>query len=541
MSVLGLAGIVIASLAVAADWPQWRGLNRAAKVTDFKPPAKWPTQLTKKWSVPVGDGDATPSLVGDKLYVFAMQDGNEIIRCLDAATGNELWQDKYEAQGATGPAGGHAGPRASPTVAEGKVVTIGVRGMVSSLDAQTGKVLWRKDDFKSWPGFFTSSSPIVVDGLCIAQLGGERAGGIVAYDLTSGDEKWKWTEDGPAYASPVLMQIGGDKLVVAMTAGKIVALGAGDGKLAWEAVAGGGGGGRGGRGGPPGGGFGGQPGERGERGGPRGERGAPPGRGREAGEQAETAARAATAKEEAVKQEAVKQDTEKQEAAKLAQAATEQRDGGAQPGGERRGGPGGGRGGRGGGMGGGRSYNASTPVVDGNTIYYGGPTGIKAVKLEKDGDKVVAKELWNNPEATVQYNSPVLKDGKLFGLTQGGIFFCVNVETGKTAWLSRGAQSEGGPPAGGAQPGGAQPGGGRGGRGGRGGGGIGYGSIVDAGAVLLAITPASELVVIEPIDAAYSEIARIKVADSPVYAHLVVAGNRLFVKDRDAVSLLTVE
>ena len=64
--------------------------------------------------------DATPSLVGDKLYVFSRQDGNEIIRCLDAATGNELWQDKYEAQGPDGPSGGHAGPRASPTVAEGK-------------------------------------------------------------------------------------------------------------------------------------------------------------------------------------------------------------------------------------------------------------------------------------------------------------------------------------------------------------------------------------------------------------------------------------
>ena len=173
-------------------------------------------------------------------------------------------------------------------------------------------------------------------------------------------------------------------------------------------------------------------------------------------------------------------------------------------------------------------------------IYYGGPTGIKAVKLEKDGDKIVAKELWNNPEATVQYNSPVLKDGKLFGLTQAGIFFCVDAETGKTAWRSRGQQSEGEQPGGG-QPGAGQPGGGRGGRGGRGGGGIGYGSIVDAGAVLLAITPASEMVVIKPTEAEYSEIARIKVADSPVYAHLVVAGNRLIVKDRDSVSLLTIE
>jgi outer membrane protein assembly factor BamB len=476
-----------------------------------------------------------------------MQEGNEIIRCLDAGTGNELWQDKYATQGATGAAASHDGPRASPTVADGKVVTLGVRGMMSCLDAETGKVLWRKDDFKSWPQFFTSSSPIVVDGLCIAQLGGGGAGrggrggppgfggggaargegaqrgegaassrgGIVAYDLTSGEEKWKWTEDLPAYASPVLMTIDGQKLVVALTAGKLVALGASDGKLAWEtAVGGGGGGGRGGRGGPPGGGFGGfGGGQRGERGGQRGEGGAQPGGGREAGEQAEAAARAAAAKAEEVKQEAVKQ-----EAAKVAQGAAEQRERGAQPGGERRGGPGGGRGGRGGGMGGGRNYNASTPVVNGQTIYYCG-AGIKAVKLEKDGDKVVAKELWSNSDEgmNISFNSPVLKDGLLFGLTSNHQYFCVNAETGKTAWTS---------------PRGQKAASGR---------GSGYGSLVDAGSVLLAITSGAELVAIKPTDAEYNEIARIEVSDSPTYAHLVVAGNRLFVKNQDAVRLLTID
>ena len=50
------------------------------------------------------------------------------------------------------------------------------------------KQLWQKDDLaKSWPQFFTSSSPIVVDGLCIAQLGGAKDGGIIAYDMTTGD------------------------------------------------------------------------------------------------------------------------------------------------------------------------------------------------------------------------------------------------------------------------------------------------------------------------------------------------------------------
>src|SRR5213594_2474781 len=101
--IMGCMMLFSATYASAQDWPQWRGPNRDGKTTGFKAPKSWPKQLTQKWKVAVGNGDATPSLVGDKLYVFTRQEGNEVIRCLDAATGKKLWQDKYETQGATGP------------------------------------------------------------------------------------------------------------------------------------------------------------------------------------------------------------------------------------------------------------------------------------------------------------------------------------------------------------------------------------------------------------------------------------------------------
>src|SRR5262245_33732602 len=156
----------------AQDWTQWRGPNREAKAAAFNAPKAWPKELTRKWKVTVGQGDSTPDLVGDKLFVFSRQEGNEVVRCLEAATGKELWQDKYEAQGANGPASSHSGPRSSPAVADGKVLTLGVRGTLSCYDT-SGKKLWRKDEFPgAFPRFFVSSSPLVVDGLCIAQLGG---------------------------------------------------------------------------------------------------------------------------------------------------------------------------------------------------------------------------------------------------------------------------------------------------------------------------------------------------------------------------------
>lgn len=431
--------LVLAGSAPGQDWPQWRGPNRDAKASGFKAPATWPPALTKKWKVTVGDGVATPALVGDRLYVFSRETGNEVLRCLDAASGKEIWQDKYESQGATGPASGYAGPRSSPTVADGKVITLGVRGVLSCLDAASGKVLWRKDDFKgSWPMFFTSSSPVVADGLCFAQLGGGDNGAIVAYDLARGQQKWKWTGDSPAYASPVLMTVGDAKLVVAETQNRIVALTAADGKLVWETPFAA----------------------------PRG--------------------------------------------------------------------PGG--------------YNAATPIVEGQTVIFsGGGRGTKAVKLEKEGERFVGHEAWSNKDTAVQFNTPVLKDGVLYGLTQRNEYFGIDTQQqGKTAWHAPAGKSAAAPPAGGGAHGGGQPGGpggggrGRGMRGGRGGGG-GYGSIVDAGSVLFALTPAAELVVFAPSGTDFKQLAKYKVADKETHAYPVIAGNRIYIKDRDSLTLWTIE
>ena len=106
--------LLAGSVVHAQDWPQWRGPNRDGKVTGFSAPAIWPKELTKKWNVTVGDGVATPALVGDKLFVFARQDGNEILRCLNASDGKELWSDSYAAAGSSGASRGFSGPRSSP-------------------------------------------------------------------------------------------------------------------------------------------------------------------------------------------------------------------------------------------------------------------------------------------------------------------------------------------------------------------------------------------------------------------------------------------
>jgi outer membrane protein assembly factor BamB len=167
--------------------------------------------------------------------------------------------------------------------------------------------------------------------------------------------------------------------------------------------------------------------------------------------------------------------------------------------------------------------------VDGQTVIYSGmgEGGTTAVKLEKKDGKLTGTQQWHN-DIGVQFNTPVLDRGMLFGISDGNSLFCINASSGKTLWrapLPKGAPAGKGP--------------GRGGR--RGGGGGGYGSIVAAGDVLLSLTPQGQLVVFEPSDKGFKQLASYKVAEGNAYAYPIVSGNRIFVQGKDSLTLWTIE
>ena len=226
-ALIGLAVVLSAAGVWAQDWPQWRGPNRDGKLANFTAPKAWPKTLTKKWSAEVGTGVSSPVQAGDKLYAFGKIGGEEVTTCLDAANGKPLWQDKYP----TGPvnkiANTYSGPRSTPTVADGKIFTVGVNGTVSCLDAASGKVVWRKETNEK-PTFNASTSPLVADGKCIVFLNA-----LTAFDVASGDIKWKGPTGAP-YGSPVLMTVDGVKQIVTPTVDSLVGAGLADGKVLWQ-------------------------------------------------------------------------------------------------------------------------------------------------------------------------------------------------------------------------------------------------------------------------------------------------------------------
>ncbi len=400
-----VSAIVIMILITSAnlysqDWPQFRGPNRDSKVTGFKAPATWPAELKQVWKVTVGTGDATPVLSGKKLYLSTRQNAEEVVLCLDAETGKEIWKTTYPAAAVTGPSTSHPGPRSTPAVAQGKIVTYGVTGILTCLDAATGKILWKKDNPGNLvPQFYTGMSPLITEGMCIVHTGTKDKGTIAALDLATGNEKWKWEGDGPAYSSPSLMTVDGKKMVVVQTEKNLIGLGLTDGKLLWQVAT------------PP-----------------------------------------------------------------------QQ-----------------------------RFYNSTSPYINGQIIYYTGQgSGTKAIQIVKEGDKFSVKELWSNPEVGAKWNTPILKDGYLYGFTDQRRIYCLDAKTGKTAWLDETINSD-------------------------------FATILDCGSVIIGFPSTGNLIVFKPDPKAYSEIAKYKVAETPVYAFPVISGNTVYVKDADSLAEYKIE
>jgi outer membrane protein assembly factor BamB len=382
------------------DWPQFRGPGRDSKVMGFKAPKAWPKELKQVWKVNVGFGDASPILSGKKIYLSTRQEANEVIICLDSETGKEIWRSPYTASAVTGPSTSHPGPRSTPAVSNGKLVTFGVTGILSCFDATSGKLLWRKENPENAvPQFFTAMSPLLTDGLCIAHLGTKDKGTVVALDLATGAEKWKWEGAGPAYSSPSLMTVDGKKTIVVQTEKNLISLSLADGKLLWQV---------------------------------------------------------ATAPQQ-------------------------------------------------------RFYNSTSPYINGQIIYYTGQgTGTKAIQIVKDGDKLATKEIWSNTEVGAKWNTPVLKDGFLYGFTDQRRIYCLDAATGKTAWIDETVNSD-------------------------------FATIVDCGSVIIGFPSTGNLLIFKPDTKAYSEIAKYKVAETPVYAFPIISGNIVYVKDAESLTCYKIE
>jgi len=388
-----------------ADWPQWRGPNRDGLVSDASVPGTWPKTLTQQWKVTVGVGHSSPVVMNDRIYVFARQGEEEVLLCLESATGKEIWRSSqpvaYEMHNAARAHG--KGPKSTPVLNNGNVCTVGIAGTLSCHDARTGKLKWRREFAKQYPKtsplFGTAMSPLVLNGQVIAHVGGHDKGALMAFDAETGAIKWSNETDGPAYSSPIVVNLAGSRQVVTFMQKDFVGVDAGTGKLLWKVP------------------------------------------------------------------------------------AKSQYD-----------------------------ENSVTPIAYKDMLIVSREErGLEAIRLVKQGPNIVPVEVWNNKEAQLYLNTPVLQGNVLVGLSarNKGQFFSIDADTGKTLWLGPGRMAE-------------------------------NAAILNlSGKVLLMLTNDAKLIVLPATAKDFTPVAEYTVAESPTWAHPLVIGNRILIKDETTLRSLT--
>ena len=207
---------LLAALATAAhgeDWPQWRGKDRDGVWRESGIVDKLPEgQIPIKWRVPIGSGYSGPTVAGSRVYVMdrVTEPGQqERVLCYDAKTGEPVWSHAYDAVYRIQYT---AGPRASVTIDGGRGVLAGAMGHLFCFDATKGSILWQKDLGQEYeirmPIWGIACSPLVEEDLVIVVAGGENAC-LVAFDKTTGEERWKSLDDRAQYSSPIVVDQAG--------------------------------------------------------------------------------------------------------------------------------------------------------------------------------------------------------------------------------------------------------------------------------------------------------------------------------------------
>lgn len=224
-----------------ADWNQWRGPFRNGHAAQtYRPPARYPEELKQAWSIEVGIGHSSPVSQDGRVFQMSRVGEQEVVASYDLATGNLLWKDAYDVPYNMNPAATRhgKGPKSTPAIVAGKLYTFGINGVLSCYEAKSGKLLWRNDFKKDFSvtaaDFGTAMSPLVDGGSVFVHAGGPGKGAVVSFEATTGKERWRWSGDEPAYASPVALEIEGVRQIVTQTKQFIVGLSHANGELLWK-------------------------------------------------------------------------------------------------------------------------------------------------------------------------------------------------------------------------------------------------------------------------------------------------------------------
>jgi len=199
------------------------------------------------WRRPIGKAWSSFVVAAGKAITQEQVEDEERVACLNLFTGEELWHHAdaevrllLERKENAGASMGGDGPRSTPVIHGNLVFTLGATGIVNCLELETGKLVWTANVIKDYGGALQNwgmaNTPLVIDEHAIVIVpGGDKAGAtLVAYDMTTGEERWVYQGKGAGYTSPRLMTIAGTEQIVSVNAKDVTGHDPATGEVYWK-------------------------------------------------------------------------------------------------------------------------------------------------------------------------------------------------------------------------------------------------------------------------------------------------------------------
>lgn len=220
------------------DWPQYRGQHRDGTSQATGLSRSWPAEGPRVvWETAVGQGYAAPSVVASRVYLNDYDEGRSVwmVRCLDLASGDELW--RYQVKKRIRP--NHAITRSVPATDGGFVFAIDPKCELHCLDARNGELIWKKflpAEYESQiPAWYNGQCPLIDGDHLVIATGGRVL--MTALEKGTGNAIWETDNSEQFLLShssimPVLLE--GVKQYTYTTLKGLVGVEADSGKLLWH-------------------------------------------------------------------------------------------------------------------------------------------------------------------------------------------------------------------------------------------------------------------------------------------------------------------
>ena len=222
-----------AVVSTGPEWSGFRGAGRDGVVRGVRIETDWSTSPpVQMWRRPIGPGWSSFAVQGDLLYTQEQRGDEEIVACYRLSTGEPVWWHRDPVR--FWESNGGAGPRATPTLRDGRVYSFGATGILNALDATSGAVVWSRNVAEETntevPGWGFASSPLVVDDVVVVAADAT----LVAYDLATGRRRWVGPVHRGSYSSPHRASFDGVEQVVLLGGNGATSVAPSSGAVLWE-------------------------------------------------------------------------------------------------------------------------------------------------------------------------------------------------------------------------------------------------------------------------------------------------------------------